>query len=130
MQITEYKGFTVTLSDEDTNKLDKAWKDARKHWRCIVYDKANRKQMGFDVFGGSLATMKPLEALYLFCDDAYTYTVFEDAYDFMYEYGYKTYAEAKKIYNRLEKAYFKARKFIGDDDDICEIVNELREKWG
>ena len=130
MQTTLYKGFTVTLSDEDTNKLNKAWKDARKHWRCIVYDKANRKQMGFDVFGGSHATMKPLEALYLFLDDAYTYTVFEDANDLMYEYGYKTYAEAKKIYNSLEKAYFKARKFIGDDNDICEIVNELREKWG
>lgn len=130
MQTTNYKGFTVTLSDVDTKKLDKAWKGVSKHWRCIVYDKANRKQMGFDVFGGSYATMKPLEALYLFCDDAYTYSCFEDAYDFMYEYGYKTYAEAKKIYNRLEKAYFKARKFIGTDDDICEIVNELREKWG
>jgi hypothetical protein len=130
MQTTEYKGFTVTLSDEDTNKLDKAWKDAKKHWRCIVYDKPNRKQMGFDVFGGSHATMKPLEALYLFVDDAYTYSCFEDAEDLMHEYGYDTYAEAKKIYNSLEKAYFKARKFIGTDDDIHEIVEELREKWG
>ena len=40
MQTTEYKGFTVTLSDEDTNKLNKAWNGAKKHWRCIVYDKA------------------------------------------------------------------------------------------
>ena len=130
MQTTNYKGFTVTLSDVDTNKLNKAWKDARKHWRCIVYDKVNRKQMGFDVFGGSMATMKPLEALYLFCDDAYTYSCFEDAEDLMYEYGYETYAEARKVYNNLEKAYFKARKFIGTDDDILEIVNELREEWG
>ena len=130
MQTTEYKGFTVTLSDEDTNKLDKAWKDARKHWRCIVYDKANRKQMGFDVFGGSLATMKPLGALYLFMEDAFNYTYFSDAEELMHEYGYDTYAEAKKIYNSLEKAYFKARKFIGTDDDIHEIVEELREKWG
>ena len=130
MQTTEYKGFTVTLSDEDTNKLNKAWNGASKHWRCIVYDKANRKQMGFDVFGGSHATMKPLEALYLFCDDAYTYSCFEDAEDLMREYGYETYAEAKKVYKSLESAYFKARKFIGEDDDIYEIVNELREKWG
>ena len=130
MQITEYKGFTVTLSDVDTKKLDKAWKDARKHWRCIVYDKVNRKQMGFDVFGGSHATMKPLEALYLFCDDAYTYSCFEDAEELMREYGYETYAEAKKVYNSLEKAYFKCRKFIGDVDDMYEIVEELREEWG
>ena len=130
MQTTIYKGFTVTLSDEDTNKLDKAWKDARKHWRCIVYDKANRKQMGFDVFGGSHATMKPLEALYLFCDDAFNYTYFSDAEELMHEYGYETYAEAKKVYKSLERAYFKARKFIGSDSDILEIVNELREEWG
>ena len=130
MQTTNYKGFTVTLSDEDTQKLDKAWKDARKHWRCIVYDKANRKQMGFDVFGGSNATMKPLEALYMFCDDAYTYSCFEDAQDLMYNYGYETYAEAKNVYKSLERAYFKCRKFIGSDSDINEIVEELREKWG
>jgi hypothetical protein len=130
MQTTNYKGFTVTLSDEDTKKLDKAWKDARKHWRCIVYDKANRKQMGFDVFGGSHATMKPLEALYLFVDDAFNYTYFSDTDELMHEYGYETYAEAKRVYKSLERAYFKARKFIGSDSDILEIVNELREEWG
>ena len=129
MQTTEYKGFTVTLSDADTKKLDKAWEGASKHWRCIVYDKLNRKQMGFDVFGGSMATMKPLEALYLFCDDACTYSCFEDAKDLMYAFGYETYAEAKRVYKSIERKYFKCRKFIGDDNDILEIVNELREKW-
>ena len=127
MQTVDYRGFTVTLSDEDTNKLKKGWD---KHWRCIVYDKANRKQMGFDVFGGSNATMKPLQALYFFCDDAYSYSCYNDIADLMYEYGYETYEEAKKVYKSLEKAYFKCRKFIGTDDDIYEIVNELREEWG
>lgn len=130
MQTTNYKGFTVTLSDVDTNKIDKAWGGASKHWRCIVYDKANRKQMGFDVFGGSHATMKPLEALYLFCDDAYCYSCFNDASDFGNEYGYGTLKEAKSVWKDLEKAYFKCRRFIGNDDDILEIVNELREEWG
>lgn len=129
MQTVEYKGFTVTLSDADTDKLDKAWKEAKKHWRCIVYDKINRKQMSFDMFGGSMATMNPLEALYLFCNDAYTYSYFGDVKDLMNEYGYD-YAEAKKVYKDLEKAYYKCRKFIGDDNDILEIVNELSEKWG
>ena len=130
MQTTNYKGFVVTLSDVDTEKLNKAWSGASKHWRCIVYDKANRKQMGFDVFGGSHATMKPLEALYLFCDDAYTYTIFDDAEDYMNEYGLHSYKEAVNTWKALEKAYFKCRKFIGDKDDILEIVNELREEWG
>ena len=129
MQTTEYKGFTVTLSDEDTKKLDKAWKDARKHWRCIVYDKANRKQMGFDVFGGSHATMTPLEALYCFCSDAWDYINLDDASDLCNEFGYD-YPVGKKIYKSLEKAYFKCRKFFGSEDDMSEIVNELIEAWG
>ena len=122
-----YKGFEVILGDADTEKC-KEWREL--HWKCTVKDKLNRKQMSFDVFGGRLATMKPLRALYLFCDDAYTYSCVEDAEDLMKEYGYETYTEAKKIYNVLEKAYFKCRKFIGTDDDIYEIVEELREEWG
>ena len=129
MQTTNYKGFVVTLSDVDTNKLNKAWEGASKHWRCIVYDKANRKQMGFDVFGASRATMSPLKALYDFCDSAYTYTIFDDGWDLTLEYGYD-YKTAMKVWKQLEKAYFKCRKFIGDKDDILEIVNELREEWG
>lgn len=130
MQTTNYKGFTVTLSEADTNKLEKAWEGAKKHWTCIVYDKPNRRQMSFDVFGGSLATMKPLEALYQFCDGAYTYSCFNDVECFRREYGYETYAEAKKVYKSFEKAYFKCRKFIGDIYDIYEIVHELSEEWG
>lgn len=125
----KYKGFNVYLSDMDRNKLDKAQDGMTKHWTCTVKDPVNRKQMSFDVFGGSNVTMHPLQALYLFCDDAYTYSCVEDAEDLMREYGYETYTEAKKIYNVLEKAYFKCRKFIGTDDDIYEIVEELREKY-
>lgn len=131
MQTVNYKGFTITLSDADTKKLDKAWKGAKKHWRCIVYDKANRKQMGFDVFGGSRAELKPLEALYGFLNDAYDYIDSCDSVEsVMDEFGYDNYAEAKRVYKGIENAYFKCRKFIGDDNDILEIVNELREKWG
>lgn len=122
-----YKGFEVILGDADTEKC-KEWREL--HWKCTVKDKLNRKQMSFDVFGGRLSIMKPLRALYLFCDDAYTYSCVEDAEDLMKEYGYETYTEAKKIYKALEKAYFKCRKFIGTDDDIYEIVEELREEWG
>lgn len=129
MQTVNYKGFVVTLSDEDTNKLDKAWKGAAKHWRCIVYDKANRKQMGFDAFGGSAATMSPLEALYCCLSDACDYLNFYDVEDVMNEFGYE-YAEAKKVYKGFEKVYFKLRKFGYTDDDMIGDCNELREEWG
>ena len=81
------------------------------------------------MFGGSMTTMNPLEALYLYCDDAYTYSYFNDVKDLINEYGYD-YTEAKKVYNDIEKAYYKCRKFIGTDNDILEIVNELGEEWG
>ena len=129
MQTTNYKGFTVTLSDEDTNKLDKAWKDARKHWRCIVYDKANRKQMGFDVFGGCKADISPLSALYIYVSDAIDFTMVNDAEDVMNEYGYE-YSEAKKVFKGLERAYYKCRKFIGSEADIREIYEELDPQYG
>lgn len=128
MQTAEYKGFTIKLSDADTEKLEKV-KDCSKHWSCTVYDKANRKQMSFDMFGGSMAKMSPLKALYAYVYDAYTYSYFSDVKDLMNEYGYD-YTEAKKVYNGIEKAYYKCRKFIGDDNDILEIVNELGEEWG
>lgn len=125
-----YKGFEVTLSNGDANKLDKAFRDAGKHWTCVVKDKVNRKQMSFDVFGSSNVIMHPLRALYLFCNDADTYTYVNDVGELMETFGYTTYKEAKKIYNAIEKAYYKCRKFIGTIDDIHEIINELGEKWG
>ena len=126
----EYKGFSVTLSDADKKQLDKGGCHAGKHWRCVVYDKPNRKQMSFDVFGGSNATATPLKALYQFCNDAYTYACYDDAQEFQHECGIDSYQTARDMWKNLEKAYFKARKFIGSDDDIFEIVRELEEKWG
>lgn len=130
MDRVEYKRFVVTLSDADTNKLNEAWNGAAKHWTCKVRDTTNRKQMSFDVFGGLNATMQPLRALYLYCDDACIYSCLMDARELQEEYGYNTYAQAKRAWSKLEKTYYKCRKFIGSDDDIIEIANELREEWG
>ena len=133
MQTVDYRGFTVTLSDVDTEKLDKAWDGAKKHWRCIVYDKANRRQMGFDVWGGSMAQMSPLEALYFYVSDACDYMNVNDVEDVMHEFGYDgydDYSEARTIFLGLQKVYYKCRRFIGDDDVIIDIANELREEWG
>lgn len=122
-----YKGFEVIIGDADTKKC-KEWREL--HWKCTVKDKLNRKQMSFDVFGSRLAIMKPLEALYYFVDDACSFMNVRDVKDVMDEFGYKDYTEAKNVFKSLEKAYYKCRKFIGSDNDIIEIANELREKWG
>lgn len=129
MNKVEYKGFIIELGDEDKNKCDKEnWKN--QHWNCTVKDPVNRKQMSFDVFGGGKATMQPLQALYLFIDDACCFMNVEDVQDVMDEFGYEDVKEARTIFRGLEKAYYKCRKFIGDDNDIIEIANELREEWG
>jgi hypothetical protein len=121
-----YKGFEVILGDADTEKC-KEWREL--HWKCTVKDKLNRKQMSFDVFGNRLCTMKPLEALYLFISDACCFIDMDDVEDVMNNFGY-TYEKAKNVFKRLENAYYKCRKFIGSDNDIIEIKNELREEWG
>lgn len=122
-----YKGFEVILGDADTEKC-KDWKEI--HWKCTVKDKLNRKQMSFDMFGSRLAIMKPLEALYYFVDNACSFMNVSDVEDVMGEFGFKNYTEAKKVFKSLEKTYYKCRKFIGSDDDIIEMANELREEWG
>lgn len=128
MEKTEYRGFTVEIGDMDNKKCE-GWK--AHHWSCTVKDKVNRKQMSFDVFGaGLVADMKPLEALYICVADACDYMNVYDVEDVMSEFGYTDYKEAKAIYKALEKAYYKCRKFIGSDDDILEIEEELREEWG
>lgn len=122
-----YKGFEVILGDADTEKC-KEWREI--HWKCTVKDKLNRKQMSFDVFGSRLATMKPLKALYYFVSDACYFMEVNDTEDVMKYFGFTDYTEAKNFFKSLEKAYYKCRKFIGSDNDIIEIANELREEWG
>jgi hypothetical protein len=123
-----YKGFTVELGEMDNLKCND-WK--KHHWKCIMKDPVNRTQMSFDIFGASLVTrMQPLEAVYLFISDACAYMNVYDIEDVMNEFGYEDYKTAKQVYNGLEKAYYKCRKFIGSDNDILEIADELREEWG
>lgn len=122
-----YKGFEVILGDADTEKC-KEWREL--HWKCTVKDKLNRKQMSFDVFGNRLSVMKPLKALYIFVSDACCFIDMDDVKDVMNNFGYTDYAKAKNVFKRLENAYYKCRKFIGDNYDIIEIENELAEEWG
>ena len=119
-----FKNFIITLSDEDYDVSKCLW-DAKKHWTCTVKDAA-RHQMSFDVFGGSMTTMSPLEALYYFCSDAWDYINLDDASDLCNEFGYD-YPVGKKIYKNLEKAYYKCRKFIGSENDIILLYEALED---
>lgn len=122
-----YKGFEVILGDADAKKC-KEWREL--HWKCTVKDKLNRKQMSFDVFGNRLSIMKPLQALYRIVSDACYFMDMDDVKDVMNNFGYTDYTKAKNVFKSFEKAYYKCRKFIGSDNDIIEIENELAEEWG
>ena len=95
-----YKDYEITLSDSDTEKLDKAWSGAAKHWTCTVKDKVNRKQMSFDVFGGSQATMEATQALYHFVNDAYTYAYYSGVDELYNTFGYYDYKEARTAWKK------------------------------
>ena len=112
MQIKEFEGLTITLSDGDTNKLKESWQ--KQHWRCIVYNKIKRKQMGFDIYGdgGYNSVMNPKLALLHYLEDA-VYYMDEEPY------------EKAKDRKAGENAYFKCRKFIGTDDDIISLYRKL-----
>jgi hypothetical protein len=128
MQEQIFDRFTITVSDDDGDVSKCIWKEARKHWKVIVYDKENRKQMGFDYFGGSLATVEPLDAFFNYIEEAVDFLDYSDAFDFMQEFGYDDLTEAKRAYKGCEKAYYKCRKFIGDDAELEELCDRLCHK--
>lgn len=128
MEEKNFKNLTITVSDNDGDVSKALWEDAVKHWRVIVYDKQNRKQMGFDFFGGSMAKADPLDCLYCILSDALSYMDAQDPFDFMSDFGYTDFKKGQRAYNGCKKAYFKCRKFIGADDEIVELANELNDE--
>ena len=129
MTTEHFKNFIITLSDEDYDVSKCIW-DAKKHWTCTVKDAA-RHQMSFDIFGGINAEMTGIEALgsYLldsYLSDAIWYINCDTIQDLMNELGYD-YKTAKKVYNGIEKAYYKCRKFIGSENDIILLYEALED---
>ena len=124
MMTEHFKNFIITLSDEDYDVSKCIW-DAKKHWICTVKD-ASRHQMSFDVFGGINAEMTGLEALDSYLSDAVWYINYDTVQDLVDELGYD-YKTAKKVYNGIEKAYYKCRKFIGSENDIISLYEALED---
>lgn len=124
MTTEHFKNFIITLSDEDYDVSKCLW-DAKKHWTCIVKD-AVRHQMSFDIFGGSNAEMTGLKALDSYLSDAVWYINCDTVQDLMDELGYD-YKTAKKVYNGIEKVYYKCRKFIGSENDIISLYEALED---
>jgi hypothetical protein len=82
--------------------------------------------MSFNIFGGINAEMTGLEALDSYLSDAVWYIDYDTVQDLMKELGYD-YKTAKKVYNGIEKAYYKCRKFIGSENDIISLYEALED---
>lgn len=126
MKTEHFKNFIITVSDEDYDTSKCLWNDAKKHWTCTVKD-AVRHQMSFDVFGGIDVDMTGLEALKIYLSDAIWYINCDTVQDLMDELGYDDYKTAKKVYNSIEKTYYKCRKFIGSENNIISLYEALQE---
>jgi hypothetical protein len=83
--------------------------------------------MSFDIFGGINAKMTGLEALENYLSDAVWYINYDTVQDLIEELGYDDYKTAKKVYNGIEKAYYKCRKFIGSENDIISLYEALED---
>jgi hypothetical protein len=128
MEKTMFKDYVITVSDEDGDVSKATWKDARKHWRVTV--KKDGKQVSYNFYGGSMANCKPLEAFESYISDAFAYRDAHDFFDFCDEFGYEPNRESKRIHHLCELSYYKLRKFIGSDDDISNLGNDIREELG
>ena len=126
MDKTIFKGYAITVSDEDGDVSKAKWDNARKHWRVTV--KKNGKQVSYDYYGGSMAKVSPLDAFYGYMSDGIAYMGARDFHDFCDEFGYTYDRTAKEVFHACEKTYFKLRKFIGTDDEIIELSNALDEE--
>ena len=122
MKTEHFKNFIITVSDEDYDTSKCLW-DAKKHWTCTVKDAA-RHQMSFDVFGDIYADITGLMAFSDYLSDAIWYINCDTVQDLMKELGYD-YKTAKKVYNGIEKTYYKCRKFIGSENDIISLYEAL-----
>ena len=126
MDKTIFKGYVITVSDEDGDVSKSTW-NAHKHWKVTV--KKDGKQISYNFYGGSMSKISSLDAFYGYLRDGVSYMDNRDFHDFCDEFGYTDYDRtAKEVFHACEKTYFKLRKFIGTDDEIIELLNTLDEE--
>lgn len=133
MKKLNFKGYAITVSDEDGDVSKAKWIGACKHWRVTI--KKDGKQISYNYYGGSMAKISPLDAFYGYMSDGIAYMGANDFIDFCNEFGYTAYDEygrhdkiAKEVFHACEKTYFKLRKFVGTDDEIIELSNAIDEE--
>ena len=66
-----------------------------------------------------------LEAFMCFLDDALAAINNRDEWDFFDEFGYEPSRKAKEIYEACKKSARKAKRVVGNEQRICDLINEI-----
>lgn len=129
---TKFHEFNLT----STYKGDKCW-DA-EGYSCrnynnhiiTVYNTRTRKATRFEFWESlheiEIRTRKQLIwAFECFLSDALSAIQNEDEWDFFDEYGYTPSRKAKEIYEACKRSARKAKRVVGDEQRICDLINEI-----
>lgn len=68
-------------------------------------------------------------AFYCFLTDALAAIQSKDEWDFFDEFGYEPSRKSKQVYDACCESAEKAKRVVGDEDTICDLVNNLANQY-
>lgn len=108
--VENWNNHTVTVTNTETGKQTRF-----DFWTSIMYPRMRTEN---DI----------LEAFQCFLDEALSYIEARDEWDFYSEFGYTPSREAHKVWLSCKRQAEKAKRLVGNVDDLYELSNALREK--
>ena len=122
----EFMNYTIEVElDENWSVSLADWRE--KHWICSITD--GNRAVNWDCFGGSMADLEEVEALYYLLSDAETFIDIHTLDDIANEFGYTDFNEIKIVYNGLRDSYNKAIQFFGTEEKFVEVLEALRKEY-
>ena len=128
---TKFHEFNLS----STYKGDKAWKGMPKNTNNHIITVTNtetNKRTRFEFWESlsetEITTERQLiNAFECFLSDALATTNCRDVWDFFSEFGYEPTRENYEIYKACQRALKKAQRVIGDEERLCDLINEISE---
>ena len=107
--VVNYNNHIITITNTLTNK-----RTCFEFWMSVAYPVIETKQ---DL----------LQAFQCFLEDALAVIQTEDQWDFFKEFGYTPNRESYEIYNACKRSATKAKRVVGNEQRLCDLVNEIND---
>lgn len=128
---TKFHEFTIT----SYYRGDKCWNCDSKNYNnhiITVYNTETKSKTSFEFWESlkesEIKTEEQLvNAFECFLSDALAYIQARDIDDFSREFGYEKVTECLRAYNGCKKAAKKAKRVVGDEDRLCDLINEIND---